>query len=151
MDQIAEVAKTLSHDDLLEVSKSSLQTILNSDSLLSDLPPDIILEEIQSLTAVEHGQSITIYISRENEQPLKVIVPQNTTVRDLKKAIARHFQLHQNRIGNKVKISWKYIWKTYNVNFDSLILDDDNSCITSYGVTNKVTLTFKKKRKKPKL
>ncbi|XP_047544745.1 U11/U12 small nuclear ribonucleoprotein 25 kDa protein [Vanessa atalanta] len=151
MDQIAEVAKTLSHDDLLEVSKSSLQTILSSDSLLSDLPPDIILEEIQSLIAVEHGQSITIYISRENEHPLKVIVPQNTTVRDLKKAISRHFQLHQNRIGNKVKISWKYIWKTYNINFDSLILDDDNSCIANYGVTNKVTLAFKKKRKKPKL
>lgn len=49
MDQIAEVAKTLSHDDLLEVSKSSLQTFLCSDSLLSDLPPDILLEEINSL------------------------------------------------------------------------------------------------------
>lgn len=49
MDQIAEVAKTLSHDDLLEVSKSSLQTFLSSDSLLSDLPPDILLEEINSL------------------------------------------------------------------------------------------------------
>ncbi|XP_045459188.1 U11/U12 small nuclear ribonucleoprotein 25 kDa protein-like [Melitaea cinxia] len=150
MDQIAEVAKTLSHDDLIEVSKSSLQTFLSSDSLLSDLPPDILLEEINSLIAVEHGQSITLYVLRENEQPLKVIVPQNTTVRDLKKAIARHFQLHQNRIGNKVKISWKYIWKTYNLNFDSLILDDDNSNIANYGVTNKVTLTFKKKRKNQK-
>lgn len=74
-------------------------------------------------------------------------VPQSATVRDLKKAIRRHFELHQRRTGNKVKISWRYIWKTYNLNFDSLTLDDDESNISDYGVTNKVTLSFKKKRK----
>ncbi|CAH0726194.1 unnamed protein product, partial [Brenthis ino] len=148
MEQIAEVASTLSHDDLLEITKSSLKSVFNSDPLLSDLPEDIILEEIQSLIAVEHGQSITIFISRDVEAPLKVIVPQSATVRDLKKAIRRHFELHQRRTGNKVKISWRYIWKTYNLNFDSLSLDNDESNISDYGVTNKVTLSFKKKRKK---
>lgn len=49
MEQIAEVASTLSHDDLLEITKSSLKSVFNSDPLLSDLPEDIILEEIQSL------------------------------------------------------------------------------------------------------
>lgn len=51
MEQIAEVADTLSHDDLMEVTKSSLTNILRSDSLLSDLPSDIILEEIISLVS----------------------------------------------------------------------------------------------------
>ncbi|XP_023946480.2 U11/U12 small nuclear ribonucleoprotein 25 kDa protein isoform X1 [Bicyclus anynana] len=150
MEEIAEVAETLSHDDLLEITKSSLVNLLRSDSLLSDLPSDIILEEIISLTAVEHGQSISITIFRENEPSLKVIVAQNATVRELKKAIARHFEIHQQRTGNKVKISWKYIWRTYDLSFDSIILDDNSSFISNYGVTNKVTLNFKKKRKKPK-
>ncbi|XP_023946481.2 U11/U12 small nuclear ribonucleoprotein 25 kDa protein isoform X2 [Bicyclus anynana] len=126
MEEIAEVAETLSHDDLLEITKSSLVNLLRSDSLLSDLPSDIILEEIISLVA------------------------QNATVRELKKAIARHFEIHQQRTGNKVKISWKYIWRTYDLSFDSIILDDNSSFISNYGVTNKVTLNFKKKRKKPK-
>lgn len=77
-------------------------------------------------------------------------MPQTVTVRELKRAIARHFELYQQRIGNKIKISWKYIWKTYNLNFDGIILDDDSSNIDNYNVTNKTVLTFKKKRKKKK-
>lgn len=78
-------------------------------------------------------------------------VPQSATVRDLKKAIARHFEIYQKRIKNKVKISWKYIWKTYDLNYDGIILDCDHRSIDEYGVTNKVTLTFKKRRKKKKI
>lgn len=50
------------------------------------------------------------------------------------------------RSGIKTKISWRYIWKTYILNYDSLLLDNDNALIQDYGVTNKVTLSFKKKR-----
>ncbi|OWR41566.1 U11/U12 small nuclear ribonucleoprotein [Danaus plexippus plexippus] len=150
MDEMISIAKEVSHDEVLEITKSLLSTLFKSDSLLSDLPSDIILEEILSQTAVEHGQSITVIVSREDEQPLKVIVPQNSTVRELKKAVARHFELYQQRMGNRVKISWRYIWKTYSLNYDSLTLDKDDSKITDYGVTNKVILTFKKIRRKPR-
>ncbi|CAG4976173.1 unnamed protein product [Parnassius apollo] len=150
MSNIDEVASTISHDELLEITQSSLCTLLNCDSVLSDLPSDIIIEEILSQIAVEHGQSISIFISREEEPALKVIVPQKATVWDLKKAIARHFEIHQKRTGIKVKISWKYIWKTYDLNFDGIILDNNNSFIEDYGVTNKVTLSFKKRRRKNK-
>ncbi|RVE46206.1 hypothetical protein evm_009164 [Chilo suppressalis] len=143
-----QIADTLSHDDLIQISHSAINDIINSDPLLSDLPGDMILEEIFSQIAVEHGQSITVIISREGEPALKVIVPQDTKVIDLKKAVARHFEIYQKRIGNKVKISWKYIWKTYDLSYDGLILDNDCSSIEDYGVVNKVTLQFKKKRKK---
>ncbi|CAK1544318.1 unnamed protein product [Leptosia nina] len=150
MNDLKNIAATLTHDELIEVTKSSLCTLTSCDSLLNDLPLDIVTEEILLLTAVEHGKCITIYISRENEQKLKVIVPQNATVRELKKAIQRHFELYQRRIGLGVKISWKYIWKTYQLQFDGIILDDENSSIDNYGVNNKVTLAFRKKRKKNK-
>lgn len=74
-------------------------------------------------------------------------VPQNASVRDLKKAVARHFAIYQKRKQIKVKISWKYIWKTYNLCYDSTVLENDNDCIQYYGVVNKVTLQFKKKRR----
>ncbi|KPJ07127.1 U11/U12 small nuclear ribonucleoprotein 25 kDa protein [Papilio machaon] len=178
MDEIDDVAHSVSHDELLEITESSLFKLLNFDSLLCDLPSDIIIEEILSQIAVEHGQSIRIFISREDEPALKVIVPQTVSVGDLKKAIARHFEIHQKRTGSKVpqtvsvgdlkkaiarhfeihqkrtgskvKISWKYIWKTYNLSFDGIILDSNANPIEDYGVTNKTTLTFKKRRKKIK-
>lgn len=69
-------------------------------------------------------------------------------MRDLKKAVARHFEINQKRNQNKVKISWKYIWKTYNLCYDSTVLENDDDCIQHYGVVNKVKLQFKKKRRK---
>ncbi|CAH2067486.1 unnamed protein product, partial [Iphiclides podalirius] len=150
MHEIDHDALTLSHNELLEITQSSLCTLLNYDSLLNDLPSDIIVEEIYSQVAVEHGKAITIFISREDEPELKVIVPQKATVADLKKAIARHFEIHQKRTGSKVKISWKYIWKTYNLSFDGIILDNNSSPIDDYGITNKVRLCFKKRRNKNK-
>ncbi|KAF9787587.1 hypothetical protein SFRURICE_001639 [Spodoptera frugiperda] len=151
MENEEDLASTLSHDELLEITQSSLATLLSKDSFLKDLPNDIIIEEILSQIAVEHGQSITIFISRESEPTLKVIIRQDAKVRDLKKAIQRHFELYQKRAGIKTKISWKYIWKTYNLNFDSIALDDNNANIQDYGVTNKVTLMFKKRKKEKKL
>lgn len=151
METEEDLASTLSHDELLEITQSSLSTLLSKDSFLKDLPNDIIIEEILSQIAVEHGQSITIFISRESEPTLKVIIRQDAKVRDLKKAIQRHFELYQKRAGIKTKISWKYIWKTYNLNFDSIALDDNNANIQDYGVTNKVTLMFKKRKKEKKL
>lgn len=41
-----DVASSLSHDELLEVTKSSICTLISCDPLLSDLPTDIILEEV---------------------------------------------------------------------------------------------------------
>ncbi|CAH1644670.1 unnamed protein product [Spodoptera littoralis] len=151
MESEEDLASTLSHDELLEITQSSLATLLSKDSFLKDLPNDIIIEEILSQIAVEHGQSITIFISRESEPTLKVIIRQDAKVRDLKKAIQRHFELYQKRAGIKTKISWKYIWKTYNLNFDSIALDDNNANIQEYGVTNKVTLIFKKRKKQKKI
>ncbi|VVD01968.1 unnamed protein product [Leptidea sinapis] len=150
MESILDVANSLTHDELVEVTKSSLCTLLGCDSLLGDLPSDIITEEILLLTEVEHGQCISLYVSRENEPKLKVIVPQQATVKQLKASIERHFEIFQRRCGNKVKISWKYIWRTYNLDFDGIILDDNNSCIDNYGICNKVTLNFKKKQNKEK-
>lgn len=143
------IAEYLSHDELVQATNSSFSALLLSDYLLKDLPDDITIEEIQSQISVEHGQAITIFINRENNKDfLRVIVPQSVTVSSLKKAIAKSFESYQRRAGIRVKISWKYIWKTYSLNYDSIALDNNDSCIQDYGVKNKVVLTFKKKNRK---
>lgn len=47
-DDVEEIADNLSHDELVELTESSVIALLNSDSLLQDLPDDITTEEIQS-------------------------------------------------------------------------------------------------------
>lgn len=52
MEYEEELASALSHDELLEVTQSSLATLMSKDSLLKDLPNDIITEEISSLVNI---------------------------------------------------------------------------------------------------
>lgn len=71
---LEEQIENLSHDDLVEISQSALKRILATDSLLSDLPGDVTVDEVLSQIAVAHGQSITVTILRHSEKPLSVVV-----------------------------------------------------------------------------
>lgn len=66
--------QTLSHEDLMKISQSALKRILATDSLLSDLPGDVTIDEVMAQIAVAHGQSITVTLLRYTEKPLSVVV-----------------------------------------------------------------------------
>ncbi|GJQ81339.1 hypothetical protein Trydic_g20551 [Trypoxylus dichotomus] len=125
-----EELEKLDHGQLLELTQSSLRRLLASDPLLNDLPSDVTTEEVLAQVAVVQGQSITINVLRNSESPLSVVIPQQgTTVRDLKKTIQRAFGLKQQRQRSKTKISWRYIWRTYNLQHGSEVLRNDNELV----------------------
>ncbi|XP_074034605.1 carbohydrate sulfotransferase 11 isoform X2 [Leptinotarsa decemlineata] len=64
----------LSHEDILEISQSSLRRLITADPLLSDLPVDVTLEEVLAQIAVAQGQSITVIVTRYSESSLHVVV-----------------------------------------------------------------------------
>lgn len=66
--------QTLSHDDICEITLSTLRTLLASDKLLDDLPADVTIEEVNSQIAVAQGQSITVQILRNSEGSINVVV-----------------------------------------------------------------------------
>lgn len=79
-------------------------------------------------------------------------VPQaGATVADLKKSIKRFISLKLNRQEKghvkKKLISWKYIWKTYHLQFDDIILSDNSKKLQDIGIRNKTYVTFVKRRK----
>lgn len=50
--------------------------------------------------------------------------------------------------GHKLmKISWRYIWRTYYLEFDGDPLTDDRQILAHYGIRNKSVLRFVKKVK----
>lgn len=144
-----EEIENLSHEDLCEITLSTIRRLVASDPLLSDLPGDVTPEEVTSQIAVVQGQSITVTLLRHQETPLQVVIPQQgTTVIDLKKAIQRSFNLKQHRLKSKTKISWKYIWRTYALQHDSQIMKRDTDLVSNYGVRNKSEIRFIKKLRK---
>lgn len=74
VDTFEKEIENLSHEDLCEITQSSLRRLLASDPLLSDLPSDVTTEEVLSQIAVTQGQSITVTILRNLETPLSVVV-----------------------------------------------------------------------------
>ncbi|KAJ8956323.1 hypothetical protein NQ318_015061 [Aromia moschata] len=146
-----EEIENLSHEDLLEITQSSLRRLIASDPLLNDLPVDVTTEEVLAQIAVAQGQSITVTVTRYSEAPLNVVIPQRgTTVLDLKKAVKRAFTLRQQRQRIKTKISWRYIWRTYQLqNVESgRVMRDDNKQVSEYGIVNRSEIRFVKKLRK---
>lgn len=145
-DDLEKEIANLSHEDLLEISESTIKKIIATDELLKDLPLDVTNEEVLSQVAVCQGRSITVTILRYSESPLNVVIPQQgATVKDLKSAIQRNFSLRQQREKIKSKISWKYVWKTYNLQHEGMTLKRNRDLVTDYGVRNKSELKFVKR------
>ncbi|NXU27920.1 SNR25 protein, partial [Thalassarche chlororhynchos] len=83
-----------------------------------------------------------------------VVVVQNASVLELKKALRRHVQLRQARQGGGQHLSWgagpggKYIWRTYHLTYAGEKLADDRKKLREYGIRNRDEVSFIKKLRK---
>lgn len=141
------------HQELVKLTKETLDKLIDSDPFLAGLPLNVTVEEIKAQIAVAQGQAITLFLNRRNLPRLSIVVPTHTTtVLDLKKAIKRHTNLYFKRENIKKKISWKHVWKKYNLCFNDIQLANDNKNLKVYGIGNKAELYYVKKyREKNKL
>lgn len=72
MDQETNIS--FSRDELVEITRQTIADLIVSDRLLQDLPQDITLEEINAQLALQHGQSMTIIVNKENGEKLPIVV-----------------------------------------------------------------------------
>ncbi|XP_072744667.1 U11/U12 small nuclear ribonucleoprotein 25 kDa protein isoform X2 [Anoplolepis gracilipes] len=152
-DKVKSETIQFNHQELMKLTKITVDDIIKNDPLLFGLPSDVTIEEIKSQIAVAQGQAITLFLNRGELPKLAVVVPpHNTTVLDLKKAIKRHMSLSLIRENVNKKISWKHIWKKYHLCFEDTRLSNENENIKAYNITNKAELHFAKRhREKNKL
>ncbi|XP_059478838.1 U11/U12 small nuclear ribonucleoprotein 25 kDa protein-like [Neocloeon triangulifer] len=137
----------LSHEELVNMTKTTLNTLIKNDPLLCDLPENVTLDEINAQIAVIQGTALTVNVRREDGEEVKVIVDQrDATVSHLKRAFQRstHLRLLRQR-GRKVAVSWTHIWKTNWLVFAGEKLRDDNSKLRDLGITNRATVNFAKR------
>ncbi len=157
---------SLTHEELLKVTSSTLNELLKNDPIMHDLPDDVTVEEVEALTAVLHGQAITVYVKRGDNDDIPVIVSsepcyslyyrlyislnelflqvkqKDSRVSDLKRAFKRAMILKLRREGERYKISWKHVWRVYSLVCDGCKLDNDNGLLKDYGVVNKSKVNF---------
>ncbi|CAG2062201.1 unnamed protein product [Timema podura] len=137
---------TLSHEELVEVTDTTLSELLGQDPLLGDLPQGVTLEEVGAQVALEQGQSMTIKILRGDGEEMAVVVPQRgATVLDLKRAIRRHVELRLNRSKRSRTLSWRYVWRSHWLYHDAQKLKEDWAQLADYGIHNKSRVKFVKR------
>ncbi|KAM3916591.1 U11/U12 small nuclear ribonucleoprotein 25 kDa protein isoform 1-T3 [Leptodactylus fuscus] len=137
----------LPHAEVIDIFQEGL-AMLVQDPLLCDLPIQVTLEEINSQIALEFGQAMTVRVCKADGEVMPVVVVQNATVLDLKRAIQRYVQLKHQREGGIQHISWKYVWKTYQLSFSGEKLENDEKSLRDYGIKNRDEVVFVKKLKK---
>ncbi|KAJ3580713.1 hypothetical protein NHX12_034230 [Muraenolepis orangiensis] len=114
--------EALPHSEVLDLFEEGLARLVQ-DPLLCDLPIQVTLEEVNSQIALEYGQAMTVKVMKADGETMPIVVVQNATVLDLKKAIKRFMELKQQREGGVKHVS-------------------------CYGIRNRDEVTFMKRRKK---
>nr|XP_056722231.1 U11/U12 small nuclear ribonucleoprotein 25 kDa protein [Euleptes europaea] len=144
----AEAESEPAHAEAAELWQAGLARLVR-DPLLCDLPAQVTPEEIASQVALEYGQAMTVRVRRADApEPMPVVVVQQATVLELKKAVRRFVQLRQERQGGVRHISWKRVWRTYSLSFGSEKLDDDRKKLREYGIRNRDEVCFVKRLRK---
>ncbi|XP_063884383.1 U11/U12 small nuclear ribonucleoprotein 25 kDa protein-like [Scylla paramamosain] len=139
--------KISSHAELKRFFQEAVSHLLEADPLLSDLHPQVTLEEVRVLNELEHGRAMKVYVERADGGLWGVVVPREATVRDLKLALKKHVALALGRQGVRKTVSWKYIWRNYWLALDGESLKNDNGRLLDVGVRHKSSLSFLKRHR----
>ncbi|XP_016656490.1 U11/U12 small nuclear ribonucleoprotein 25 kDa protein [Acyrthosiphon pisum] len=125
----------ISHERLKDLTGEVLNTVLDKDSVLGDLPNNVTLGEVDLQIAIEHGRAITV---QKN----------GAKVADLKKSIERKMTLHLKRAGERSTISWRRIWKTYWLSCNGKKIKCNYDSISKYMENNSKLMFVKRFREK---
>ncbi|KAF4520611.1 hypothetical protein B566_EDAN006022 [Ephemera danica] len=142
--------ETLSHSELMIVSSRMLNSLIQKDPLLCDLPSDITLHEVNAQVAVQTGSALTVEVARADGDLVRVVVDRSgAKVSDLRRALQRNVELREKRrTGRRRIISWRYVWRAYCLQTpdgDKLQRRDDSKTLASLGIVNKSRLNFVKR------
>ncbi|XP_065834998.1 U11/U12 small nuclear ribonucleoprotein 25 kDa protein-like [Oscarella lobularis] len=136
------------HDEAKKTFQSKLGEIVEEDPYLGDLPKDVTLDEAKGFVALSSGQALAVTLVKYDGEEIPIVVSHGATVRTLKKVIRQTVALKSERAGDRRRISWKYVWKTYWLYYNNQKLTDDNARINQYGMHDQCKLGFVKRLRK---
>lgn len=73
-DKVKSEAIRVTHQELMKLTRTTIDNIIKNDPLLFGLPSDVTIEELKSQIAVAQGQAITLFLNRGELPKLAVVV-----------------------------------------------------------------------------
>jgi len=144
------IRSDLSHNQLIDLIDENICSLIRNDPLLNELPIDITTHELENIISQQFGRSFVVFVNKQNNSCIRVIVDIESNVQQLKKSIQKQFSIQYKREKNKSKshINWRYVWKTYCLVFDNQKLDNDFIKIKDLGISNGSQISFTQKYNK---
>ena len=145
---------SLTVPDLLADFREMQRSLSKSENKKSDGLFFFDLDDVETAIAAEQGTAASFRLRKLDSSVLAFFFrcTANSTVKDLKKAVAKHIQLENNRLQeetlrsppshqsasslrqNPKKINWKYVWKNYVLVFEKKKLLDENQKLSDLGI-----------------
>jgi len=119
-----------------------LVSTLMEDPVLSDVPKNATLKDIDTLIAVELGSAMKLSILKLDGTSFDVAVLNTAKVRDLKAAVIKYIDsMEQIQMGHR-HISWKHVWGNFCLCYGSTKLIDDDTPLQNFGIKSNEELRF---------
>ncbi|CAN1312637.1 U11/U12 small nuclear ribonucleoprotein 25 kDa protein [Linum perenne] len=127
------------------VKKAKLQSTLAAlleDPLLSDVPNNPSLSDVDTLISLEFGSAMRISVLKLDGTTFDVAVMNSATMKDLKLAIKRKVtEMEQSKMGHR-HISWRHVWANCCLSHRNQKLLDDSSALQEFGIRNNSQVNF---------
>ncbi|KAI4389996.1 hypothetical protein MLD38_002155 [Melastoma candidum] len=115
---------------------------LLQDPILSDLPKNPSLSDVDTLISLELGGAMRISVLKLDDSSIDVAVMNTATVKDLKLAVKKKVnESEQSQMGHR-QISWKHVWANFCLSYHNQKLLDDGSRLQDYGIRNNSQVQF---------
>ena len=60
-----------SHDDFMKLLQRNIAELVSTDPCLRGLPPDVTVEELEDVIALEQGKAITLYLRKFDDDVIR--------------------------------------------------------------------------------
>ncbi|XP_072067565.1 U11/U12 small nuclear ribonucleoprotein 25 kDa protein isoform X4 [Arachis hypogaea] len=121
------------------LKKAKLQSMLRvllDDPLLSDVPKNPTLADVDTLLSLELGSAMRLSVLKLDGTSFEVTVMNSATVKDLKLAIKKKVNdMEQSGLGHR-HISWKHVWANYCLAYHNNKLLHDDDPLQNFGIRN---------------
>ncbi|KAK7312220.1 hypothetical protein VNO77_35929 [Canavalia gladiata] len=121
---------------------NSLLTTLLNDPILSDVPKNPTVADVDTLISFELGSAMRISVLKLDGISFDVKVMNSATVKDLKLAIKKKVNdMEQSSMGHR-HISWKHVWANYCLSYHNNKLLNDDEALQSFHIRNNSQVHF---------
>ncbi|KAK9748512.1 hypothetical protein RND81_02G062900 [Saponaria officinalis] len=121
---------------------NSTVTAMLEDPILSDVPKNPTLSDVDTLICLELGSAMRISVLKLDSSSFDVVLMNSATLKDLKVAIKKKVsEMEESKMGHR-QISWKHVWANYCLLFQNEKLLDESAPLQDFGIRNNSQVQF---------